>query len=237
MENAFYSVISPEGCSTILFKDAAAGAAGRRGAADDAPRPAAARRSSTRSCPSRRAARTTTRLVAAANLQDGDRVATLGELLPLAAGRTARPPLPTASGASARRARSPSCPDWRRRLTDDQALHRRELIASVWQEARDLVKRLEGSTVVALRPSRPATRGSRSSGARQPAPVVAGPAGCPPPPARRPGGRRGRAGRPPRDRRAARRHLLPARRSRARRPSSRSATRSTPARRSASSRR
>ena len=33
LENAYYSVISPEGCSTILFKDAAAGAARRRRAA------------------------------------------------------------------------------------------------------------------------------------------------------------------------------------------------------------
>ena len=38
LENAYYSVISPEGCATILFKDAARGAAGGRGAAHR-PRP------------------------------------------------------------------------------------------------------------------------------------------------------------------------------------------------------
>ena len=43
MENSYYSVISPEGCSTILFKDARAGAARGRGAAPDRARPAAAR--------------------------------------------------------------------------------------------------------------------------------------------------------------------------------------------------
>ena len=37
LENAYYSVISPEGCATILFKDAAAGAARGRGAALTAP--------------------------------------------------------------------------------------------------------------------------------------------------------------------------------------------------------
>ena len=60
LENSYYSVISPEGCATILFKDALA-----------APRAAAALRmtaptccgsgSWTRSCPSPRRARTPTR--------------------------------------------------------------------------------------------------------------------------------------------------------------------------------
>ncbi len=42
MENAYYSVISPEGCSTILFKDAAAAPRAAQGAADHEPRAAAA---------------------------------------------------------------------------------------------------------------------------------------------------------------------------------------------------
>ena len=56
LENAYYSVISPEGCATILFKDAGRGAARRRGAAHDrAADLLRARRSWTRSSPSPRA--------------------------------------------------------------------------------------------------------------------------------------------------------------------------------------
>ena len=40
MENAYYSVISPEGCSTILFKDATAAPRAAQGAADHQPRAA-----------------------------------------------------------------------------------------------------------------------------------------------------------------------------------------------------
>ena len=42
MENAYYSVISPEGCSTILFKDASRRSARGQGAAHHRPRAAAA---------------------------------------------------------------------------------------------------------------------------------------------------------------------------------------------------
>ena len=52
LEHAYYSVISPEGCATILWKSQRARPQGRRGPEDDQPRPAAASASSTRSSPS-----------------------------------------------------------------------------------------------------------------------------------------------------------------------------------------
>ena len=108
LENAYYSVISPEGCSTILFKDAA-----------EAPRAAAALRMTApdllrlgimdASCPSRRAARTPTRLTAAANLKTA-----IVEQLRRAARRPGRASCSsgatTASGCSARPDASRSCP-------------------------------------------------------------------------------------------------------------------------------
>ena len=48
LEHAYYSVISPEGCATILWKASEHCAPGRRGAEDDQPRPAPASASSTR---------------------------------------------------------------------------------------------------------------------------------------------------------------------------------------------
>ena len=43
LENSYYSVISPEGCATILFKDAAAAPRAAAALRMTAPRPAAAR--------------------------------------------------------------------------------------------------------------------------------------------------------------------------------------------------
>ena len=55
----------------------------------------------------------------------------------------------TASACSAPRAASPSFRDWRTRMTEPAKRKpaNQELIRAVWEEARDLIKRLEGSTV------------------------------------------------------------------------------------------
>ena len=58
LEHSTYSVISPEGCASILWKDAGAQEGRGRGHAADGVRPARARRRSTRSFRSRPAART-----------------------------------------------------------------------------------------------------------------------------------------------------------------------------------
>ena len=92
MENSYYSVISPEGCSTILFKDAAqaprAAEALRMTAPDllrlkimDARRPRAGGRRARGSARRRR------------EPEDGDRVRARGAH-PARAGRTPRRPLP-----------------------------------------------------------------------------------------------------------------------------------------------
>ena len=59
-EFAIYSVIPPEGCAAILWRDAAPQGRGGRSIEADRAGPAAASASSTRSCPSRLAARTPT---------------------------------------------------------------------------------------------------------------------------------------------------------------------------------
>ena len=59
-QNAIYTVISPEGCAAILWKDAGEARAGGGRPASRPPKPAWPSASSTRSCPSRRAARTGT---------------------------------------------------------------------------------------------------------------------------------------------------------------------------------
>ena len=59
-EYAVYSVIPPEGCAAILWRDREPEGRGGRGAEDHRARSAARSASSTRSCPSRSAARTTT---------------------------------------------------------------------------------------------------------------------------------------------------------------------------------
>ena len=61
LENAYYSVISPEMCASILYKDAEQAEERRVVPADDRRRPASSSASPTRSCPSRSAARTATR--------------------------------------------------------------------------------------------------------------------------------------------------------------------------------
>ena len=152
MENAYYSVISPEGLLDDSLQGRCPGIPGRRGAAVDSPRPRpprdhgrdrsrAGRRSPYRSGRRRR------------ERQDRHH-----EHAPRAAGRArrgvARPtlrPLPgiRCPGAPTRPAR-----DRREPMTDPDkgaSAPDRELIESVWQEARDLIKKLEGSTVQRLR--------------------------------------------------------------------------------------
>ena len=89
MENSYYSVISPEGCSTILFKDAAQAPRAAAGAAHDGAGPAAAQDHGRRSFPSPRAARTTIALTTAQNLKTAI-VKQLRGALPALAGRAAR---------------------------------------------------------------------------------------------------------------------------------------------------
>ena len=148
MENAYYSVISPEGCSTILFKDASA-----------APRAAKALRITSPELlrlgvmdavvPEPEGGAQTDPSAAGANLKAAI-VATLGELLPLStdeliAQRYERFRKFGTPG------RQPTLPPYHRgdmsENENTQATPDRELIESVWAEARDLIKRLEGSTV------------------------------------------------------------------------------------------
>ena len=98
-------------------------------------------------------------------------------------------------------------------MTEENTAPDKELIRSVWEEARDLVKRLEGTTVQKSR-SRPASTRSRSSEVRlhrsrcrrRPVLLRLPPRRC----WRRRGRRSTRRARPrARDRGAARRHLLP----------------------------
>ena len=89
MENSYYSVISPEGCSTILFKDAA-----------QAPRAAAALRMTAPDLlrlgvmdavvPEPEGGAHTDQLADRAEPQDGDRRAASRSCFPLSAGRAAR---------------------------------------------------------------------------------------------------------------------------------------------------
>ena len=65
LEYSIYSVISPEGCASILWRDDGKKPRGGGGAEADRPRPACGSASSTRSSPRRRAARTATTTPAA----------------------------------------------------------------------------------------------------------------------------------------------------------------------------
>ena len=105
LENAVYSVISPEGCASILWRTADEAAGGRAGDEDDRRGPARRSASSTSSCPSRARAPMPTRRDGPAPAGDHRRPSwtalaalTLDELR-----RGALPPLP---GARARTLRS-----------------------------------------------------------------------------------------------------------------------------------
>ena len=82
LENSYYSVISPEGCATILFKDAAAAPRAAAALRITGARPAAAGRDGRGGARARRRARTPTTTTTAANLKTA-LVDSLRELLPL----------------------------------------------------------------------------------------------------------------------------------------------------------
>ena len=148
MENAYYSVISPEGCSTILFKDATAAPRAakalritspellRLGVMDAVvpePRGRRADRPRGRRRQPQGRDRRQPRRTAAAEHRRADRPA----LRALSQVRHPRAPAHTSAnhrGDMSDNENTQTSPD-------------RELIESVWAEARDLIKRLEGSTV------------------------------------------------------------------------------------------
>ena len=82
LENSYYSVISPEGCATILFKDAAAAPRAAAALRITAPDLLRLGRDGRRGPRARGAARTPTTTTAAANLKTA-LVESLRELLPL----------------------------------------------------------------------------------------------------------------------------------------------------------
>ena len=147
LENSYYSVISPEGCATILFKDAAA-----------APRAAAALRITApdllrlgvmdavvpepdgrRPHRPRRPRRPTSRRRSSTSLR---------ELLPLSPDELLEQRYDRFRKFGAP-GRQPVLPPIARRANERRRTEHpsQELIESVWAEARDLVQRLEGSSV------------------------------------------------------------------------------------------
>ena len=142
LENSYYSVISPEGCATILFKDAAA-----------APRAAAALRITAPDLlrlevmdavvPEPAEGAHTDHNATAANVKTGARrepAASCCRSRPRSCSRGAT----TASASSALPAGSRYS---RRSRGGGQMSDDKKMIESTWAEARDLVRQLEGTSV------------------------------------------------------------------------------------------
>ena len=159
LENAYYSVISPEGCATILFKDAAA-----------APRAAAALRITAPDLlrlgvmdavvPEPAEGAHTDHNATAANVKRA-LVESLRELLPLLARRAARRGATTASGGSARPAAS-------RYFRRSRRAHERRTSTAMSCSSRSGPRRgtwcgSSRARACSGSPSRPATARSRSS--------------------------------------------------------------------------
>ena len=153
MENSYYSVISPEGCSTILFKDAA-----------QAPRAAEALRLTAPDLlrlgimdavvPEPEGGAHTDPVGDRGERQGRDRRVTCDELLGVPAGRAARAPLRPLPRVRRPGPPAHTVPDRGEHMSepdDERRLPDQDFVRVVWEEARDLIKRLEGSTVQRLR--------------------------------------------------------------------------------------